>query len=128
MPESLAHLFVTKLNVKSALIFISLVLSISGIYMCFLELEATGAIDIKSAIFEGKINTGSLGLLVIFLSLPVAFASKKISLQEKHVEIVHGDLKVTAANMEENEWQNIVACVKEHEEQHTKREALSKNG
>lgn len=113
------HPLFDKLNVKSGLLTISLVLCVAGLLMCFSGLQANGSIDVKSAILEGKINTGSLGLLVIFISLPLAYFAKQVSLQEKHVEFYHRDLKVTAANMSEREWAHIVNCVKDHEKQHS---------
>ncbi|MBB1075765.1 hypothetical protein HUU62_15255 [Rhodoferax sp. 4810] len=116
---------IAKLNVKSGLLAISGVLCVAGLYMCITGLQTTGSIDIKSVLLEGKISTGSLGLLVIFLAIPLALAAKKVSLREKHVEIFHGDLRVTAANMCEREWSYIVDCVKEHEGQHSKLQSLS---
>lgn len=110
------------------LLFISLCLCIAGIYMCISELNAIGEINIKSALFQGKITTGSLGLLVVFLGIMVAWSAKQVSLKEKHVEINHGDLRITAANMDEHEWEKIVNCVKEHEKHHTRREVLKQHG
>lgn len=125
METNIRHSLIAKINVKSGLLAISFGLCIAGFYMCFMGLQATGSIDIKSIALEGKITTGSLGLLVIFLAIPWAMAAKNVSLREKHVEISHGDLRVTAANMNEAEWSHIVKCVKEHEEQHSKRQGLA---
>jgi len=112
IPWPLSQRIISKLNVKSALLFLTFLLFSAGIYMCFLELQSTGTIDIKSTFVEGKITTGSVGLLVIFLGIPVALAAMKISLQGKTVEIIHKDLKVSAANMDEHEWRNILDIIR----------------
>jgi hypothetical protein len=118
METKTSHLVVAKLNVKSGLILIAIVLCTVGLYLCISGIRQAGSIDIKSTLLEGKITTESLGLLVIFLAIPVAFAAKGLSLREKHIEITHGDLRVNAANMSENEWSHIVDCVREHESLH----------
>jgi hypothetical protein len=118
METTTSNLVVAKLNVKSGLILIALILCTVGLYLCISGITQAGSIDIKSTLLEGKITTESLGLLVIFLALPVASAAKALSLREKHIEIMHGDLRVNAANMSENEWSHIVDFVKEHESQH----------
>jgi len=58
----------SKINTNSASLFIAFVMSISGIYMCFQKLSHDGYIDIKSAVVSGRLETGSVGLLVIFIS------------------------------------------------------------
>lgn len=44
-------------------------LVVSGIVMSFVGVESRGVIDIKSAVISGKVETGSLGLLLIFLGV-----------------------------------------------------------
>ena len=75
----------SKINVKSGLLLVSLFLFISGISMCYSGLESTGSIDIKTSYMEGKLDTGSLGLLVIFLGVTVSLAAMAISLQRKKI-------------------------------------------
>ena len=118
MQSKTSHLIIAKLNVKSGLVALAFTLCLTGLYLCITGITNSGSIDIKAAFLEGKITTESLGLLVIFLALPVVLAARTISIREKHVEITHGDLKINAANMDEAEWEHLGQCIRAHEEQH----------
>lgn len=114
----------TKLNVKSALLAISACLSAAGIYMCVIGLQSNGVINVKSSIIEGRVDTGSLGLLVIFLAILLAYAAAKISAREKSIELKHMDFDFKAKNMDDHEWEYLFECIEKHEEHHRLRESL----
>jgi len=63
-----------KLNTRAGSMLGALILLCSGVYMCFSDLSAKGAIDLKAAFIEGKIETGSLGLMTIFFGVVIILA------------------------------------------------------
>ena len=52
----------------------ALVLIISGVVMCAKDMSVDGKINVKSAFIEGSLETGSLGLLVIFVGFIIIIA------------------------------------------------------
>lgn len=73
-PATLASVLVARFNARAASVLCAFVMICSGIYMCMLGLSAAGSINVKAAVVEGKIETGSLGLLVIFLGVAIVLA------------------------------------------------------
>lgn len=67
--NSFFYKFIDKLNVKSFTILSSLILIIGGLVLCLKDLRVNGSINIKTALVEGQIETGSLGLMIIFLGV-----------------------------------------------------------
>jgi hypothetical protein len=63
--------FLSKLNTRAGSVLCAFVLICAGIYMCFSGLTATGSIDLKAALFEGQVKTGSLGILSMFLGVVI---------------------------------------------------------
>ena len=57
----------TKINAKAVSLGCALILICSGIYMCARGLSTTGSINLKLALVQGQIETGSLGLFAMFL-------------------------------------------------------------
>lgn len=60
---------IEKFNTRGLSMLSAIILIISGIYMCFHDLKATGKIDLKTTFVEGQIETGSLGLMAMFLGV-----------------------------------------------------------
>lgn len=60
---------IDKFHTRSFSMLAALIMIISGIFMCFKDLKATGVINIKAAFIDGQIETGSLGLLTMFLGV-----------------------------------------------------------
>ena len=87
--------------------------------MCIKQFESTGSIDIKTVFITGKISSGSLGLLVIFLSIIVAIAAQRLTSVDKKVELSHGNLKIVVSNLVEREWERIAKFIDEHQKQPT---------
>ena len=114
-----------KMNVKSGLILMALLLFFLGSYLCIGEVKAVGVIDIQSTLFKGRITSGSLGLLILTLSVPIAYFASRLSSKNKHIEVSHSDMKIRASNMDESEWLHIIACVRQHEADHSSLVPLS---
>lgn len=58
-----------KLNTRAASLLCAFVLICSGVYMCRAGLSANGSIDLSTTLLKGKIETGSLGLMALFLGV-----------------------------------------------------------
>lgn len=71
--ELIKHVL-SRLNTRAASMLCAFVLIGGGIYMCFAGLSAAGSIDLKAVFVEGKIQTGSLGLLAMFLGVVIVLA------------------------------------------------------
>ena len=56
---------------KYIVLSIAIVLLIIGIILIFTKVQSEGSIDISVPLFSGKIESGSTGLLLIFLSIPL---------------------------------------------------------
>jgi hypothetical protein len=67
--NQLTEKLLAKINARACSMACAIVLICGGMYMCFSGLIATGSIDLKTAIFEGRIQTGSLGLFSMFLGV-----------------------------------------------------------
>lgn len=63
-----------KLNTRAVSMLCALVLICSGVYMCISDITSTGSINIKAAFVEGRIESGSLGLMAMFLGVLVVLA------------------------------------------------------
>lgn len=113
--------FIQKINVKSISLGIALFLMGAGVYMCLSELAHEGSIDIKSAVLSGKIQTGSLGLIVIFLGTAIVLAVIKRSgnMQKnkgERIEIEVGDKKIICENLSFRKVQEIRELMKDASE------------
>ena len=73
--KSLIGHVLDKLHTRSVSLIIALVMVISGIYMCTKGIVEKGSINLKSSVVEGTIETGSLGLLVMFLGVIIILAA-----------------------------------------------------
>ena len=69
--ESYIYLILNRINIRALSMLAALIMILGGVYMCFEDLMANGKIDLKTAIFEGQIETGSLGLMAMFLGVTV---------------------------------------------------------
>lgn len=61
-----------KLNLKSALAVLALILCSSGVVLVFKQIRDTGVVDIKTPILTGKLETGFVGVTLVFLGVLVA--------------------------------------------------------
>jgi len=112
---------VDKVNVKSGLIACCFLLCVLGIWMCSNELKASGSIDVNAFFFKGKMTTGSVGLVVIFLAIPLAALATRLSLCERHVELAHRGMHIKASNVNPADLRQITNCLIQYEELHSQR-------
>jgi len=85
---SIFNSIIDRFNLKSATIFFAFILTVAGILMIINDIKDKGIIDIKSAVLSGKLETGSVGLILIFLSVVVVcfiigFSNKKCEIKIK---------------------------------------------
>jgi len=72
--DELISYVLAKLNTRSASMLCAVVLVCGGICMCFADLTSKGSIDLKAAILEGNVETGSLGIMAMFLGVVIVLA------------------------------------------------------
>ena len=63
-----------KLNVASCSLLSAVAMIFAGIYLCISQINEAGAIRLDSLVFSGEIQSGSLGLMVMFLGVMVVLA------------------------------------------------------
>lgn len=72
--EAFRNDLLTKFNTRAFSMLTAIMLTVGGIAMCFSQLNQTGEINIKAAFVEGKIQTGSLGLMTVFFGVMIVLA------------------------------------------------------
>jgi hypothetical protein len=106
-----------KLNTRAFSMLCAIILICSGAYMCFIDLNVKGVIDIKSTIVEGKIETGSLGLMAMFLGVIIVLSlnlNKPYKGQE--IKIVTNGHEVTGTGLSYRKMRELVAIIGERKE------------
>lgn len=100
-----------KITVRSFSIIGALILIISGIYMCLNDLAGTGRIDVKAVFIDGQIETGSLGLMTIFLATIIILALNYGNRPRKgeKVTIRKGDFEITTNDLSYRKLSEIIA-------------------
>jgi hypothetical protein len=86
--------------------------------MCLLDIRAKGAIDIKAAFIQGKIETGSLGLMAIFFGVLIVLAlnlNKPYSGQE--IKIVVEGKEITGKGLSYRKMRELIATISKKEEE-----------
>lgn len=111
--NSLFEKFLLKINTNSASLLIALVLSVSGISMCLRDLSRDGYIDIKSSILSGRLQTGSVGIIVIFFSTIIVMSvvrkgiKQTIGKKNEKIEIKVGESVITCENISYRKIQEL---------------------
>ena len=96
--------------------------------MCIRGLAATGSIDLKSAVFEGKIETGSLGLLAMFLGVVIVLVMNLRSpFKGQEVRLVVNGNKISAKGMSYRKLQELVRAASGNESQESAQERNAVN-
>jgi hypothetical protein len=91
--KDLADSLISKCNTYALGMFCAIVLICGGLYMCMLDLTAHGSIDLKTTFVEGKIETGSLGLMAMFLGSVVSLV---ITIARSRAAPFHGqEMRIT---------------------------------
>lgn len=104
---------IEKINTRGLSMLAALIMIAGGIYMCIKEITTTGKIDLKTAFLEGQIETGSLGLMSMFLGVVVILALNYRSQPYKgqEVELVLDGTEVKAKGLSYRKLQEIVSAV-----------------
>jgi len=108
---------IQKLNVKAGLMLLAFAMLGVGTVLCIQGLRTTGQIDIKTTLFEGKITTESLGLVMIAFIIPIVGFIAWLSSKAKRIDVAYGDTKISAVNADEATWKHIQSCLRSHEVQ-----------
>jgi len=62
IPESILD----RINVKSVSLLVAILMIMSGIFMIMLGIKDDGFVDIKSALVNGQIKSGFVGVILVF--------------------------------------------------------------
>ena len=115
--ESRIDIILNKMNTRAFSMLAALIMILGGIYMCFEDLRVNGKIDLKTALVEGQIETGSLGLMVMFLGaiviLVLNYKSQPFKGQEVQISI-NGN-QITGKGLSYRKLKEIVAVATDKE-------------
>lgn len=99
-------LWVRRLNVQAGAMLIATILALSGSIMIFKGVEGHGVIDLKSSFLEGQVESGSVGVLLVFCAMFLAVATLIQDRKKKHtIHIKRGDLDI--------QWEGTFTTVEE---------------
>jgi len=110
MKDLFKELLFEKINTRSLSMTAALLMICSGIYMCIIGLSEKGVIDLKTAFIEGKIETGSLGLMVMFLGIVVILALliRRHPHQGEEINFIISDNTVSTKNLSYRKVEKIL--------------------
>lgn len=99
-----------KANIKALSGVSAAMLMGAGVYMCIKGLNSNGAIDIKSTIIQGRIDTGSLGLMVIFLATAIFIViNLNKPFKGEQVKIIMNGNEIEASGLSYRKLKEMVA-------------------
>ena len=78
---------------KTIAMCIAAIMVIAGIAMVFIGTQGEGSIDLKAPFLEGKLQSGSVGVLLIFLAIVIIIACFFFRYKDK-IEIKVGDVEM----------------------------------
>lgn len=103
-----------KLHTRSLSTLSAVSLILGGLIMCAKDMAVDGQINIKTAFVEGTIETGSLGLMVIFIGLIIIiglnFDSKPYKGQEFELEV--DGIKLKGKGLSQHKIKDLVEGAK----------------
>lgn len=104
-----------KLNTKAFTMLSALILIVSGIQMCLCGLNETGSINLKTTFFEGEIETGSLGLMAMFLGVVIILALnfKSPPCKDQEVKIIINGNQVTGKGLSYRKLKELITIAAE---------------
>ncbi len=103
-----------KIHTRSVSVLTAFLMVLSGIYMCIQGIKDKGLINIKSSIVEGTIETGSLGLLIMFLGVVIIIAAlKRVHPHEgEEIHLVVDGNEVKMKNLSKRKVDEIISTIK----------------
>ena len=72
--RSFLEIVLSKIHTRSSVATSALILNIAGCALIYVGVRATGVINLKTAIFEGRIETGMVGILVVLAGVALSYA------------------------------------------------------
>ena len=84
---------VDRTGTKSIALLISAILAVAGVVMIGFGLRNDGSIDLKAAVVEGRLKTGSIGVLIIFMSTFIVLLCVLMRSRQSTLEIRPGCIK-----------------------------------
>lgn len=109
--ESFTEIFLNKINTRACSMLAALIMILGGVYMCFKDLTANGKIDLKAAVLQGQIETGSLGIMAMFwgviVILVLNYRSQPYKGQEVQINI--NGSQITAKGLSYRKLKEIVS-------------------
>lgn len=91
---SIINEVIDRFNIKSASMLFAFVLIISGIVMIILGIKDKGIIDIKMAILTGRLETGSIGLSLIFFSIILVLINTSIGNKPHKIKVKKNGIEI----------------------------------
>ena len=85
-----------RLDAKAVTLLLAFILAIAGISMIYSDIRDEGHIDVKSVFGEGKLKTGFVGGVVLFMAFILALACIVARAKSKpdHLELKRGKCSV----------------------------------
>ena len=86
-----------RLDAKAVAMLLALILGIAGICMIYSGIQDQGYIDVKSALVEGKLKSGFVGVIVLFMSMILAIACvvARAMAKPERLELKRGQCSIT---------------------------------
>ena len=82
--------------------------------MCFQDLTSTGTIDIKATFVQGKVETGSLGIMAMFLGVLIVLAlNLNKPYKGQKIKIVINGHEITGKGLSYRKMRELIAAVTE---------------
>lgn len=111
---SLINFIKDKIHSRSISMISALILIVSGVVMCAKDMAVDGSINVKSAFIEGALETGSLGLMVIFVGLIIIiglnFDTKPYKGQE--IELEFDGIKLKGKGLSQHKIKELIEAIK----------------
>lgn len=82
---------IQRIETKALALLLALVLAIAGIAMIYSALRDDGVIHLRAALIEGELKTGSVGVLVLFLSTVITLSCIWRPAKPHTFEVTHGN-------------------------------------
>ncbi|MDK9708829.1 MAG: hypothetical protein OEL83_17440 [Desulforhopalus sp.] len=100
MPDITLKNLIRKISDRMLAVIVCIILSVSGVVMIFKQIGDSGHIDITSPFLSGKIQTGLVGVSLIFFTVIIfAIIFRKTDEKDQEMTITIGELNVSYKNM-----------------------------
>ena len=87
MHDGSVEYILSRVNVRAGAMFFAIVLAIAGICMVYDGIRGAGSIDFKTVFGEGKLKSGHVGILVLFIGSIICFVCLTVPKEQNTLEI-----------------------------------------